>query len=608
MSRNLEVTPVKTQDDSERLIDHSHIEAVRNQLDERLLTPSLTDEQREVIIEEATRSAEAFLRQDPLDWGFMAAVNEQDRVNRLLAQITDNQPDDRMAPSHMQAMKYFSGTLLESIRSKEIIEDDPESARKIAGMVQSIYLSTAPNITSYAGGLKDRLELVSYAHRSPLSEAVLANITGDIIYKYANGSGRTVLAEAIADPNKTPIAQLEIIDALSRLAHQAPSGSGAWATPFTKEVSVALDNVAGGQGDSSPFVRLAAAAKGAEVRSGWGEEKLAESNREWQKQKQQFADTDLVEREEELLRVIYDPSMRALVEQQLSVDLEQLSPEAQLRLVTFMTEADTQRYERLVGVLQKTETSSRQQLAEAFLALEFGDDFGDILLDLAESEDAESVADRLGDIITVRQSGERIARLFTSEDYFDQTISAALPDALAKRTTELLALARQEGIEAVGVSLSSLAQATAEIASATNDGAFKQVGVSPDVGSFRAEDRPVTITARPHGANARLGFTVSIDKQRLSIRLDYEDGALSLDIGSTAKEGVDSSDLARQVGTDLARGERALAQLRATEQHATLHGNHVRETFEHLSRIEPEQFAGVVNRFMYRLWYRDRLQ
>ena len=131
--------------------------------------------------------------------------------------------------------------------------------------------------------------------------------------------------------------------------------------------------------------------------------------------------------------------------------------------------------------------------------------------------------------------------------------------------------------------------------------------MTTNFGSFGAEEFPVTITARPDGNNARLGFTVRgmgvTGKERLNIRLDYEEGRLSLDIGSGAKQGVNASDIARKVGADLARGELALSKFRGAQ--VALHGNHIREPFEDMPDLYSEEFAGVVNRFIYRLRLND---
>ena len=285
------------------------------------------------------------------------------------------------------------------------------------------------------------------------------------------------------------------------------------------------------------------------------------------------------------------------------VHVHKLSLPARKRLFEFGLSLDDVDIKRISTVRESFDEMVRLQFAEAFLATEFGDDFGDILLDLAEKADSSELHRAVELIADVRKAGREIAEQFVSEEPLDRLIAERMPTAFAKRVTELLALARQDGISEVMESLEAVAGASGEIAKSLASGVFTQVDMAADFGSFGAEGAPVTITARPSGNNARLGFTVrgmgASGKERLNIRLDYEDGRLSLDIGSGAKKGVNSSDIARKVGADLARGELALAIYRDTE--SALHGNHIREMFEDLPDIYPDEFAGVVNRFMYRL-------
>lgn len=320
-----------------------------------------------------------------------------------------------------------------------------------------------------------------------------------------------------------------------------------------------------------------------------------------------------------LISELHKPDVLSLVEDQLQVKLNDLSFESQLHLLRYMTEADKGRYEHLTTTLAEAPVSQRQELAEAFLATEYGDDLGDILLTLAEQSDQKQLSTVLEHISQVRSNSRQIAEHFRSADPADKAIAEALPTAFTKRTTELLALASQEAVEAVQESLMSIQIATRQINESLQNDSFSPVNVNQEFGSFQANQTPVTVTVRPFGANARIGFTVrymgSDKKQRLNIRLDYEDGALSLDIGSMAREGVNSSPISRQVGSDLARGELALANLRAHQaiaektpqyQEIALNGNHVREAFIDVPQLEPDEFAGVANRFMYRLRYEDR--
>lgn len=301
------------------------------------------------------------------------------------------------------------------------------------------------------------------------------------------------------------------------------------------------------------------------------------------------------------------------------VETGQLSEAVRANLYHFGVNLDEATYERVTAVVGSLDRENRRTFAEAFLATEFGDDLGDILLDLAESTDPDELRPVLKNIAEVRQASARLAESFRSDEALDNVLAERLPTAFIKRTTELLALARQDGVTEVDTSLATVASVAQMIAEGVKTDTLTLAGSESDFGTLRAQETPLTITARPHGHNARLGFTVrglgDDGKQRLNIRLDYEDGYLSLDIGSTAKTGVNSSEIARKVGADLARGELALATLRAERsiaagvhnQEITLHGNHVREAFADMPQLEPAEFAGIVNRFVYRLWYRDRL-
>ena len=310
----------------------------------------------------------------------------------------------------------------------------------------------------------------------------------------------------------------------------------------------------------------------------------------------------------DMLQVIHETYVRNRFSESVGFVLEELSFDAQDKAVQYMLSADWGTFSRLQKALgERVSTGDKVDLFEAFIATEFGDDFGDILLDLAECTDTGELGRAVGLIADVRKASQVIAGEFDSEDPLDKLIAERIPTAFAKRVTEMLALARQDGVDAVIESLDAVARASSELAESLKRGTFRQVDMTTNFGSFGAEEFPVTITARPDGNNARLGFTVrgmgATGKERLNIRLDYEEGRLSLDIGSGAKQGVNASDIARKVGADLARGELALSKFRGAQ--VALHGNHIREPFEDMPDLYSEEFAGVVNRFMYRLRLTD---
>lgn len=288
-------------------------------------------------------------------------------------------------------------------------------------------------------------------------------------------------------------------------------------------------------------------------------------------------------------------------------DIQDISAEARTQLFHVGVNVTERDYERLHDLTKNMSATERVAFAEAFLATEFGDDFGDIILDLIDVHGLVELLPLLEQINTIRHNGARIsASLFDSEFNMDKRGSTAY----IKRTTELLALAKTEGLGAVAGTLNELDSAVSEAADAVEHDVFKVAEATTEYGTLQALEHKVTITARPSGKNARLGVTVRRPgKERLSTRLDYEDGKLSMDIGSTGVASSNASSIGHMVGQTLARGELALAKLRAErgiaqgaeQQVVVLHGNHVREAFEDLPYMQPTEFAGIVNRALYRL-------
>lgn len=306
---------------------------------------------------------------------------------------------------------------------------------------------------------------------------------------------------------------------------------------------------------------------------------------------------------------IPDDELELAIETVHALGLERLSdisPEARTQLFHAGVNWTDEAYARVKQVSGSLPPEHRAQFAEAFLATEFGDDFGDILLDLADANEPMELSPVLERINTIRQNGAQIAEIFGKDFAMDKRGAVAF----IKRTTELLALAKLEGLESVRDTLGDLDSAIAD-AAASLHGEFKIIDATTEYGTLQSVERPITMTVRPYGDNARLGITVRRPgKERLSMRLDYEpeEGAISLDIGSIAQS-ANISSLGRRVGTTLARAELALVKLRAEkaiargeeQQTINLYGNHVREAFADLQPLEPAEFSRIVMHALYRL-------
>ena len=82
---------------------------------------------------------------------------------------------------------------------------------------------------------------------------------------------------------------------------------------------------------------------------------------------------------------------------------------------------------------------NRQLLLESFLYAEMGDEFGEILLEIAGAVSSEQLQRVLGDIDSIRDSTSEIARLLASNEQ-GEVYARGLNLAIVKRTTEILSI------------------------------------------------------------------------------------------------------------------------------------------------------------------------
>ena len=124
---------------------------------------------------------------------------------------------------------------------------------------------------------------------------------------------------------------------------------------------------------------------------------------------------NLTDEKVQLLNAVHIPNVRKSIDKWLGLELNKISLEAQVQLLEYMTTSDNERLNRLHETMHDTNESLRLKLAENFLAADFGEDFGDALLTVAESEhlaDAEK-ADFLDTLSSCRQSIHGITNLYS---------------------------------------------------------------------------------------------------------------------------------------------------------------------------------------------------
>ena len=122
--------------------------------------------------------------------------------------------------------------------------------------------------------------------------------------------------------------------------------------------------------------------------------------------------------EADLLNIARHPMINKKVNEELGLNLLDISLDAQVQLLKFMTEAGDTRFNSLCSALHNVKPELRLKLAENFLAADFGEDFGDSLLTIASSEslsdeDKERILDSIS---SCRESISSITSLYQEID------------------------------------------------------------------------------------------------------------------------------------------------------------------------------------------------
>ena len=327
------------------------------------------------------------------------------------------------------------------------------------------------------------------------------------------------------------------------------------------------------------------------------------------------------------------PALRGAIEVDLGINFETISLKAQLQLVDFMSKGSTDLYDDLKDTITRDPEHSVIFL-ESFLALEHGDEFGEILVNLAEKMKPAEFQMLNQEIAAIR---ENIGKLVEFVSEADEVIGSGLEHAAILRVTELLAVAealsgldaengpevtlyngeiiQSKNISEVLTALRNLNSGFIELGSAFDRQSWETVRYGE--GAEYSTSGRVAVQLRSGGVSsevrdpryefdgeARVNFLVNLEldelipgdisdlrRQRaLSIRLDREcilrgpdgvflgsdptrpDGEVSLDIGSIYGA-ADNPNV--QLGRCLAIGNALIAKKRGLAPNF----NHIREVF-----------------------------
>lgn len=141
-----------------------------------------------------------------------------------------------------------------------------------------------------------------------------------------------------------------------------------------------------------------------------------------------------------LLQNVHIPAIREALEASTGVRLSQISLATQAQLLEYMVRRTPEEFRRLSRAAEGIQgvEGSTSQFYEAFLATEFGDDFGEKILSIAEHAPAEQSA-RIFEIINnYRKESASFAKIYQA---YDPELAQATEQAMNERLSDMLAIA-----------------------------------------------------------------------------------------------------------------------------------------------------------------------
>jgi hypothetical protein len=416
------------------------VRAVREKISIRDLSE---EEQREVIefADKVYRDGYG-LGDNPLD--------NRDFVGGELARLAGHEGEYeelKVSAKTGQARKLFFAGIFEGVMEDER-RDGGEVAEDNMRLLYDKVFRAGYHLMEHAGDLSDYVEL----YQMTRDDEVLGRFFRSEIFALIEYDNTFSEDNMVADVfRKSPVEVARVMPTVIGLTLGAVNlGERMW-----DKTGKALDEVIE-QGESA-FLKIEAKAmkekmeerrrminSSVVVEPGLSREEIREIKAEGRERRQKESDerkrleevlteNGLDYRERIFMRELHRPDVREVVERELGVGLDELSIRSQRNLLKFMVESGDDRYDRLREALGRVD--NRAGLAEAFLAMDFGEDFGEILLTDAENTPGEVFEKCLFSIDKIRKGAGEFAGGFRE---FDEELVRGLERGIGERVSEVL--------------------------------------------------------------------------------------------------------------------------------------------------------------------------
>lgn len=397
-----------------------------------------------------------------------------------------------------EANCYYSATLMAKIN--ELYETFDESIyKKKSSLIYNRYLGRSDSIVSSVGGLSNQLNLLSladsgYGSRSLFSTAIL----GDITYNFSFSGNDETFVEPFE--NKDTLQKLYLLNTECRIAKYALR-QGEYANKIYYKIEKAVSKLS--LSNEEPFLLKAVAKGFLrEVNSNYSFANHPENWVEgspWQIEQEEMNDYyervsqeslhkkfpmfgekdhlvmvaqgvcgsrtflgldkicdqdgksasvlnwkqgnnfNISQDDAFLLRLAHQEMTRRILQENLSLNIDELSISSQVRFLKFAIESSNDRYNKLASAIHKyKKPDDKMKFFESFLSLDFGEDFGDTILSIAEHAEQDKSLEIFKIVGQYRETSKNFGELYKD---FDPSFALAAEQAMNERLTDLLVLA-----------------------------------------------------------------------------------------------------------------------------------------------------------------------
>lgn len=447
----------------------------------------LSAEQKKCIIDYAMQRCGEIVADDGDRNNFQVLHDTEEKVQEIAEGTSEG--GRRISPIRAEANKLFAMGVFAYL---ETLDPKSDIASTAYGRIEEGLFAISPNITNYVGGINRQIELLAFAQRSPLGRRMAGRAEGEIIYHgaFSEDTGRVFIEGLQTQPNLS--GQIAYLNTLNRLARQSLY-SGDWAEPFYHAVLQANRFV--DESDTHYLLKVASDVFAYETDMMYSEEKVfyddysatdeemavyireADERRgreeaalrvrfphipDWQRPVLVASDAcigldrgmvdsiymadgvvipiagamdqGVISKEQAMmLGTLYDSAVRPEIGDQLGISLTDISFQEQLRLLEFMSGTSNERYHKLCKVIKGS--ARPVDVAQVFLATEFGADYGDSILSIAEHATQEQAQKIFETINRFRDRTHEFAHWF--HDY-DPDFALATECAMNERLTDAL--------------------------------------------------------------------------------------------------------------------------------------------------------------------------